>query len=285
MNLKKASKKKVKARIGLSGASGFGKTYSALLLAYGFTNDWTKIAVIDTENQSADLYSDLGEYNTLTLLPDFTPERYIEAIQTCENAGMEVIIIDSISHEWSGKGGILEIADNLGSSMQKWMKINPRHNAFVNTILQSNCHTITTVRRKQDYVFEQDEQTKKQTVKKAGMKEETRQGYEYELMINFEFINDKHMVTASKDRTGLFMDKPEFIITSETGKIIKEWAESGVDEYKLALKELKDCKNLDCTKQIWAKYPQYHNVEEFKELAKKKNHEFNQNTGQPANQG
>ena len=97
MELKKAQRKKVKLKIGFSGASGFGKTYSALLMAYGVTGDWSKIAVIDTENGSADLYSDLGEYNTLTMSAPFSPERYIEAIETCEKAGIEVIIIDSIT--------------------------------------------------------------------------------------------------------------------------------------------------------------------------------------------
>ncbi len=284
MELKKASKKKVKARIGLSGASGFGKTYSGLLLAYGITGDWTKIAVIDTENQSADLYSDLGEYNTLTLQPPYSPERYQEALEECENAGMEVIMIDSITHEWSGEGGCLDIHSQLGGQFHHWAKVTPRHNKFVQRILQSSCHIITTVRRKQDYDLQDNEKGKKEPVK-VGTKEETKQGYEYELMINFEFINDKHLVKASKDRTKLFMDKPEFVITSDTGKKIIEWCESGVDEYKLALKELQDCNNLDCTKQIWSKYPQYHNVEEFKELAKKKNHEFNKDTGQSTNQG
>ena len=105
--LKKAVRKQVKLRLGMSGASGFGKTYSALLLAYGMTNDWSKIAVIDTENKSASLYANLGEYNTLELSAPYSPELYTEAIKTCENAGMEVIIIDSISHEWEGKGGCL----------------------------------------------------------------------------------------------------------------------------------------------------------------------------------
>ena len=98
MKLQKAKREQVKLRLGLSGASGFGKTYSALLLAYGITGDWSKIAVIDTENNSASLYANLGEYNVLPLTAPFSPERYIEAIKTCEDDGMDVIIIDSITH-------------------------------------------------------------------------------------------------------------------------------------------------------------------------------------------
>lgn len=229
MELKKAQKKQVKLRIGMSGASGFGKTYSALLLGYGITNDWSKIAVIDTENESASLYSDLGDYNTLCIKEPFTPENYIKAIEICEQAGMEVIIIDSISHEWEGKGGCLDINTQLGGRFQDWAKVTPRHNAFIQKLLQSSAHIITTVRRKQDYDMNKDEKGRVQ-VSKVGTKEVTRDGFEYELTINFEFINDKHLVKASKDRTSLFMGAPEFIITSETGKQLVAWANSGVIE-------------------------------------------------------
>ena len=170
---------------------------TALLLAYGITNDWTKIAVIDTENESASLYSDLGEYNSLVLTAPFTPERYIEAVRTCENAGMEVIIIDSITHEWDGKGGCLEIAEEetkrqkTPNSYTAWAKVTPRHNEFIQSILQSQCHVITTVRRKQDYEMVKGDNNKLQVIK-VGTKEVTRDGFEYELTLNFEFINDNH---------------------------------------------------------------------------------------------
>ncbi|WP_246139153.1 AAA family ATPase [Gelidibacter salicanalis] len=117
MQLQQAQRQQVKLRIGLSGPSGFGKTYSALLLAKGITNDYTKIAVIDTENGSASLYSHLGRYNTITLQAPFSPEKYIAAIEICEKAKMEVIIIDSITHEWTGAGGCLEIHDQLGGKL------------------------------------------------------------------------------------------------------------------------------------------------------------------------
>ena len=84
-----------------SGSAGSGKTYSSILLAKGLTKgDLSKVAIIDTENGSADLYADLGNYNVLSLAPPYTPENYIKAIELCEKEGMEVIIIDSISHAW-----------------------------------------------------------------------------------------------------------------------------------------------------------------------------------------
>lgn len=234
MELKKASKKKVKLKIGISGASGFGKTYSALLLAYGMTKDWSKIAVIDTENASASLYSDLGDYNTIELSAPYSPERYIQAIDTCEKGGMEVIIIDSISHEWEGKGGCLSIQEQLGGKYQDWAKVTPRHNAFIQKILQSNCHVITTARRKQDYDMSKNERGSV-VVQKVGTKEVTRDGFEYELTLNFELINENHLAKASKDRTGLFANSPEFVIDQEAGSRLIEWANKGIEEPKKVL--------------------------------------------------
>lgn len=250
MQLKKATRKQVKLKVGFSGASGFGKTYSALLMAYGVTGDWSKIAVIDTENGSADLYANLGDYNTLTLAPPFSPERYIEAIKTCENAGVDVIIIDSITHEWEGEGGCLDIQEKLGGRYQDWAKVTPRHKAFINAILQSKCHVFTTVRRKQDYEMNKDDKGRT-SVQKVGTKEVTREGFEYEITLNFEFINDKHMVKASKDRTGLFMNKPEFVITPDTGVQLMKWANEGVDEAKYLADSIRNASSREELITIW----------------------------------
>src|SRR4249919_2153033 len=113
MQLQKATRKKSKLRLNISGPSGSGKTFSALLMAKGLTGSWDKIAVIDTENGSASLYDHLGSFQTIDLQEPFSPERYIEAIDMCIKAGMECIIIDSSSHEWSGPGGCLEINERL----------------------------------------------------------------------------------------------------------------------------------------------------------------------------
>lgn len=230
MALRKATRQKAKIRLGLSAVSGGGKTYSAILIALGLTGDLSKVAVIDTENGSADLYSHLGDYNVFTLQAPFTPERYIEAIHECEKAGMEVIIIDSITHEWDGKGGCLEIMDKLGGKYQDWAKVTPRHQAFIDAILQSPCHVITTVRRKQDYEMTKGNDGKVK-VEKAGLKEVTREGFEYELTANLE-LDVRHNAVASKDRTGLFIDKPAFTPSEETGKMILAWCESGTEPIK-----------------------------------------------------
>lgn len=253
MKLQKAERHQVKLRIGLSGPSGFGKTYSALLLAHGITNDWNKIAIIDTENKSASLYSHLGDFNVLSLEEPYSPERYLKAIKLCEESEVEIIIIDSISQEWQGKGGCLEIHEQLGGRFNDWAKVTPRHNAFIDAIVQSKCHIITTTRRKVDYSLDQDSNGKTK-VMKLGMKEITREGFEYELTVNFELLNDKHLASASKDRTGLFMGKPEFIINSNTGKKLINWCNQGISIDKIK-EQINTCESLEALKQIYNQYP------------------------------
>ncbi len=274
MQLKQSQRQQVKLRLGLSGASGFGKTKSALLLAYGMTQDWSKIAVIDTENSSASLYSDLGNYNVLDLQAPYSPERYIQAIELCEKSGIEVIIIDSASHEWNGSGGCLEIHEKLGGRFQDWANVTPRHQAFINKILQSSCHIITTTRRKMDYSLDIGSNGKTKVVK-HGTKEITRDGFEYELTINFELVNDNHLAKASKDRTGLFMNKPEFLITSQTGKMILDWCNAGAinpaqvtssapkqsyldpTEIGQLISKIGDCNTISDLLALYKQYPEY----------------------------
>lgn len=274
MLLKQSQRQQVKLRLGLSGASGFGKTKSALLLAYGMTQDWSKIAVIDTENSSASLYSDLGSYKVLDLQAPYSPERYIQAIELCEKSGIEVIIIDSASHEWNGSGGCLEIHEKLGGRFQDWANVTPRHQAFINKILQSTCHIITTTRRKMDYSLDIGSNGKTKVVK-HGTKEITRDGFEYELTINFELVNDNHLAKASKDRTGLFMNKPEFLITPQTGKVILDWCNAGTinqaqvttstpeqsylgyNEINTLINKIGDCNTISDLLALYKQYPQY----------------------------
>ncbi len=225
MKLEQASRKKAKIKLALQGPSGSGKTMSALLLAYGLCGNWSTIAVIDTENRSAELYSHLGKYNVVNIGAPFTPEKYCEAIKLCENSGMDVIIIDSCSHEWEGAGGILETHSNMmGNSYTNWSKLTPRHNEFVQSILQSPCHIIGTIRSKQDYIL--TEKNGKMVPEKVGMKGVTREGMDYEFTIVLD-LDMKHNACASKDRTQLFTGQLDAKISPDTGKKILQWCESG----------------------------------------------------------
>lgn len=278
--LRKATRQKAKIRLGLSAVSGGGKTMSALLIAYGLVGDWGKIALIDTESGSGDLYAHLGDYNVLPLQAPFSPERYIDAIKDCENAGMECIIIDSITHEWDGKGGCLEIVEQLGGKYQNWAQVTPRHQAFIDAILQSKAHVITTVRRKQDYEMTKDNSGKIK-VEKAGLKEVTREGFEYELTANLE-IDIRHNATASKDRTGLFMGKPAFVPTVETGKMISEWCEQGVDteaEISEKIRQLSNVNSPEELKEFGATLPEYVKTDKrFRDAATARQSEFKKQT-------
>ena len=252
MELRKSSKKQAKIKLALQGCAGSGKTYSALLLAYGLCNDWTKIAVIDSENGSADLYAHLGQYNVLPLQDKFTPETYVEAIKICEDAGMEVIIVDSISQCWDN---LLEYHANLpGNSFTNWQKITPRMNAFMQKILQSNSHIICTMRCKQDYVL--NEKNGKMVPEKVGLKAVMRDGVDYEFTIVFD-INMKHQALASKDRTSLFIGKPEFAISKETGKQILEWCNDGVSADQIREK-IHKVQTIEQLTAIYHQYPEWY---------------------------
>jgi hypothetical protein len=237
LQLRKAERKRAKMRVGITSPSGAGKTYSSLLMERGMASAWGKVALIDTENGSGELYAHLaGEdpYLVVTLEPPYSPERYIEAIDLCEQAGVEVIILDSATHEWDGVGGCLEIADKLtaasrskNSYTEGWRAVTPRHQKFLARIIASKCHIVTTTRRKQDYEMSKSSDGRVK-VEKIGLKEVQRDGFEYELTLNFE-LDMAHQATASKDRTGLFDSRPPFVITAETGRELLAWCESGAE--------------------------------------------------------
>jgi hypothetical protein len=252
MQLIKAERKQAVIKMALQGPSGSGKTYSSLLLAYGLVGNWNQIAVIDTENKSSHLYSHLGPFNVLSLEEPFSPERYIEAIEACEKAGMKVIIIDSISAEWEGAGGIIESHGNMaGNSFTNWNRMTPRHNAFVQKILQSPCHVILTIRSKQDYVL--TDKNGKMVPEKVGLKGVTRDGMDYEVTIVFD-IDIKHQATASKDRTGLFAHPLPFLISEQTGTKIKIWC-LGEDLLKNIELQIAQASSVQDLRNLLIKYP------------------------------
>ena len=223
MQLRQSQRREAKMRLALQGASGSGKTYSSLLIAYGMTGDWSKVAVIDSENGSADLYAHLGDYRVLTL-ENYAPETYVEAIGICEQAGAEVIIIDSISHCWDY---LLDFHANLqGNSFANWAKVTPRQNAFIQRILSSSCHVICTMRSKQDYVL--SDKNGKMVPEKVGLKAVQRDNVDYEFTAVLDMAMN-HKAVASKDRTGLFTGHPEFIISPRVGQAILQWCNQTIN--------------------------------------------------------
>jgi len=237
---RKAERKKAKLRLGILGPAGSGKTYSALLIAQGLGG---RVALLDTEHGSGELYSQMMDYDVATLTPPFTPQRYIEIIHEAEKAGYNTLIIDSLSHAWSGEGGVLDMHDKASSatrnSFTAWREVTPHHNALVDAILRSPIHIIATMRTKTAY--EVTTENGKTKVAKVGLAPVQREGMEYEFTVVFDLSLDGHVATATKDRTSLF-DGRHFVPNLETGKELLEWLESGVDPVKKSRELFEDLK-------------------------------------------
>lgn len=222
---KKAERKQAKLKLAITGPSGSGKTYSALLIATGLG---AKIAVMDTENKSAALYSDKFAFDILEIDPPYTVQKYMEGIRAAESAGYDVLMIDSISHAWAGDGGLLskkEALDNRGgNSFSNWATITKEQEQFKALLLNTNVHLICTMRSKQDYVLEMNDKGKT-SPRKVGLAPIQRDGMEYEFTTVFDMAMD-HNAAVSKDRTGLF-DKQIFVPSEKTGQTLLAWLHAG----------------------------------------------------------
>lgn len=222
----KAKKEKIWTKILLGGSSGSGKTYSALRLATGLArkSGGSGIAAIDTEAGRIRYYANEFDFCDMQLTEPFTPEKYIEAINEAVDSGFKVLIIDSISHEWNY---CVDIHDKMpGNSWTNWSKVTPRHDAFMEKILQAPIHIIATVRGKDEYVLE--EKNGKQTPKKVGLGFKQRDGVEYNYTATFNIMQDTHIAEATKDNTHIFEGRYE-VLTEKDGEALYDWANTGDD--------------------------------------------------------
>lgn len=209
---KKATKLQAKLRLALIGPAGSGKTYSALAIAKHLGQ---KVAVLDTERGSASLYADLFDFDVMEITT-FGPQAYIDAINAAQTAGYDVLVIDSLSHAWMGKEGILEMKDNAvkrgaGNDFTAWRDVTPAHNALVDAMLQADLHLIATMRAKTEYVMEKDDRTGKMVPRKVGLQPVQRDGLEYEFTVVGDMTPDNDLVIG-KTRcyllTGRVFNKP-----------------------------------------------------------------------------
>lgn len=242
-----ATRAKSKARIALTGSSGSGKTLSALYLAYGFTGDWSKIALIDTEHERGRFYANRDDLKTgaflyASLTPPYSAERYITYVKEAANAVGEdgVIIIDSFSHAWDNEGGVLDYKSEVAKQQGKndytaWADAGKVQNNLVNTILSVPCHTIITMRAKMAYAMEVNDRGKTVPVK-IGLAPVQRENTEYEFDICFQ-IAQNHIAGISKDTT--FLDGWSGIITPELGSQLNKFLSEGVNLPRCA-----DCKSV-----------------------------------------
>lgn len=229
MEFKEAKRENIAAKVLTIASSGGGKTYSNLILATGFAKELSKetgsnekIAVINSEANRGTIYANEFKYDILDITAPYTPEKYVSAINAAIKAGYKVLIIDSLTHEWSGKGGCLEIHSKIpGNTYTAWSSVTPRHEALMDAILDSNIHIFCTVRG--DDKYELQEINGKKVPVKIPVGYDQRKKIEYQFMVSLMLDLDTHLATAMKDNTHIFENKVE-ILTEEDGRQICRWA-------------------------------------------------------------
>lgn len=234
LQFKRATREQVKVKLGVTGPSGSGKTKGALALARQLVGPEGRIAFVDTENDSGSLYADFTEFDTISLTAPYTSAKYTEAIKAAVEERYDVIVIDSLSHQWEGSGGILDrktLEERRGNTnggsvngYTLWAKYKEEHRAFVAGMLAAPIHVIGCMRSRQEYV--QGERNGKKTVEKLGMAPITGEGMEFEFSVVFD-LNMQHMATATKDRTDLFDGQLIDLLFDNPGERILEWLKSG----------------------------------------------------------
>lgn len=227
----RATKKKQKARIGLIGPAGSGKTYTSLTLAKELAGPSGKVAVIDTERGSASKYSgDVADFDVCEPR-DFSPSAYLDAIKEAASAGYDVLIVDSLSHAWEGEGGILDQVDKRGGRFDAWKDMSPQTRKLIDAILTYPGHVVATMRTKTEWVVEEieDRGKTKKVPRKLGLAPRFKEGLEYELDIVGTF-DDDNVLRVTKSRcpglTGETISKPG----RDLAMRIRAWLEDGVDE-------------------------------------------------------
>lgn len=227
-SFQKASKAQSKLRMAISGPSGSGKTMTALSIA---TNLGAKVAVIDTEHGSASKYADQFQFDTVRVTKDYHPDGFVKYLGEAADAGYDVVIGDSLTHFWNGPGGFLELVDDeakkiRGNSYAAWKAITPIYNRLVQSILASPVHVILTMRAKQDYLQEKDEQTGKTKIVKVGMAAEMRDTFAYEADIEGLMDMDHNLIvgkTRCREIDGKVFKKPG----KELAEILQRWLSDG----------------------------------------------------------
>jgi energy-coupling factor transporter ATP-binding protein EcfA2 len=228
----KATRKKAKARVALVGPSGSGKTYTALVLARGLVGTEGTIALIDTERASASKYAgEVTEFDALDL-DHHSPKEYVDAITDAAKAGYDVLVIDSLSHAWNGRGGALEQVDQAskraqGNSYVAWRDVTPQHNALVDAILTYPGHVIVTMRAKTEYVLDEGKNGKK-TPRKVGMAPIQREGMEYEFDVVADMDLD-HNLIVSKSRCSALADAVVSRPDAAIAETLRAWLSDGAD--------------------------------------------------------
>jgi hypothetical protein len=238
--INQAKRENIYAKIALMAPSGGGKTYSSLRLATGMaeeielkTGKKARIILLNTEGKRGRYYANEFNYDIIDLEPNYEPELFIDAIDYAMDEGYDIVIVDSSSAEWEGKGGCLEIQSKLGGKYQDWGKVTPRHEKFIQKIATSEVHMICTMRGKDQYVMTQEDSGKggKNTkVEKVGVGAKQREGFEYEFTATFMIDQKTNTAEPMKDNTHIFENDNAVKLTEDHGKRIIRWANEGLNE-------------------------------------------------------
>lgn len=227
ITFKRASKTQARLRLALIGPAGSGKTMTALQIA---TTLGGPVAVMDTEHGSASKYASLFEFDSFDP-SSFHPQVYIDAIHAAEDNGYRVLIIDSLSHAWSGKDGALELVDRAakrnqgGNNFSAWRDVTPLHNALVEAMIGSSIHIIATIRAKTDYVQEKNEQGRT-VIRKVGLQPVQRDGLEYEFDVVGDLTQDNDLIigkTRCPDLSGKAFNRNG----KQVAAILSAWLSDG----------------------------------------------------------
>jgi len=232
LEFRKATKEAAKLRLAIAGPAGSGKTYTALQVATHLVPGG-KIAVVDTEHGSSVKYADIFDFYLLEMHEPYQPQKYQNAIKAAEEAGMDVVILDSLSHAWEGPGGTLDQVEQISqaqkiSGFRAWQKGTPIQQAFIESILGSSIHVIATMRTKTEYLITDDDRGR-QKISKVGTKPVQRDGmeYEFDIILSMDLQNGG---TVEKSRapqlTGKYLELPGEALA----KYLASWLEPGSPE-------------------------------------------------------
>ena len=231
--IKKAKREKIYVKIALMAPSGGGKTYGSLRLATGMAEELkkqtgkdSKILLANTEQKRGYYYANEFDYDIIDIEAPHNPEKYVELIELATSEGYDILIIDSSSHEWEGKGGCLELHQQAGGTYQAWGKVTPRHNKFISAIADSPIHIIATMRGKDQYEVNKDDRGKT-SVQKLGVGAKQRDGFEYEFTCTFLIDQKTNCAEVQKDNTHIFENEGSVLLTEKHGEKIIKWANSG----------------------------------------------------------
>ena len=239
----RAERTQARLRLAYQGPSGSGKTATTLLVAKGMVAalavrgklpahlDGVYIGVLDTERDSAKLYSHLVPFDTLVLEPPYSPKRYLGALRALERVGYPIIIVDQITHEWFGPGGVLSmVAESKATNeFARWNGPSQEHEAFIDGMLQSPAHIMATMRAKTEWVLEEKEVNgrMKKVVTQIGMQAKQREGTEYEFTAAFDLAKPSNIATCLKTRMELFtVGESAGVMGAAWGEKLIEWVYS-----------------------------------------------------------